>query len=219
VLAEAGTDQQGRCQVSLTLTRDLLTDEWFADRIEFHLGGARNVTTFKCATPIGSAFSADFVAQIRKHLPQTTDAAVIVESESVVQTQRLVLGGVRVVAQQARHGVQGVIMRFKQALGAMQSVLLPKYRTEQTTREALDRSAAEALLYLLRPCLDLAEVELDGESEVLEQVARRLEGLAENKDELRFFVYLLRRFVENAPVAEVSAPRPHREGLPAPDPA
>ncbi|MDF0601874.1 hypothetical protein P1J78_14100 [Psychromarinibacter sp. C21-152] len=208
MIADRGEEPNARCKLSISLTRDMETGAWFADRIELDLGDARNVTSFSRPTPIASVFSAEFIEELTPFLPDSAEATMLVDSNAVLETPRLVLGSIRVAAHQPMHGIQHVVIRFRKALGLAQSVLRPKHRLESATLTALEQSAGEALLNLLRPCIDLATVDgIDPSDERIgRQVAERLEMLSENKEELAFFSYLLKRYIENLPDADARAP-------------
>lgn len=204
MFVERGDDGNLRCKVVLSLSRDLESGEWFADRLVLDLGAAQNVTSFSRPTPLNSVFAQDFLAELRPFLPDGHDLSMHVDAHAVLETPRAVLGGIRVVAHQANHGIQHVVIRFSKVLGTVSTILLPKHRAENATLTSLEQSAGEALLNLLRPCIDLASVSpLDAADKGIgDQVAMRLEMLAENKEELAFFAYLLKRYIENLPDGE-----------------
>lgn len=173
---------------------------WFVDRITFDLGDARTVTDFTGPQPVEKALAPGLAEAMRRYLPAAPDARVHVDPRAVIETSRLVLGGIRVIAHPLSHGVQPVTMCFDRALGSLQAMLAPRHRSDSNAAVSLERSAADALLNLMRPCLDLACVDptlVEGEA-ISRQVSERLDMLAEKKDDLAFFVYLLKRYVENA---------------------
>ncbi len=185
-----------------------MSGEWFADRIDLDLGEARHVTTFSRSSPLISVFTPEFIQELTPFLPEHGETAMLADGNAVLETPRLVLGSIRVSAHRPTHGIQHVVVRFKKVLGSVQSILAAKHRLESSTMTALEQAAGEALLNLLRPCTDLAAVDTidPADERIAKQVAERLEMLSESRDELAFFSYLLKRYIENMPATDAAAP-------------
>lgn len=183
--------------VELGLSRDEMSGQWFADKLTLNLGEALNRISFYRPLPLQQAFIAPFVQALERFLPKGYEQAIFADSKTIIELPDLVIGGLRVIAHNVKLGVQRVTVRFKRAFGTVQSFLLPEHRSDRSNDIALEKTAADALLTLLQPCLDLASVDSDlAESEQARLlVAHRLRALAEKKSEISFFSHMLQRFI------------------------
>jgi hypothetical protein len=194
-------DETSNDTLQLRLVRDADSGEWFAEQIEPNRGDTHHRIGFRNALPLSEAFVPEFIESILPYLPANDSKGVMADTGAVIEIPGLVLGGIRVIAQNVVTGIQSLTIRFIRALGALQSMLLPRHRTETDIFAKLEGAAAQTLLSLLNPALDLAAVGPASTlpRNVFEQVADRLEVLARNRDEIGFFAVLLQRFILNAP--------------------
>ncbi|HBS99839.1 MAG: hypothetical protein ACU0A5_02275 [Salipiger marinus] len=189
--------------LEISLSRDEVARVWMAERVSLNFSEVRHRLSFAQPLPLDRAFTPEFQDSIAPYLPEGFDQQVHAANAAVLQLPHLILGGVRVLSHLPVMGVQRVTLRFKRAFGALQSFLQPQHRTEDMTRQGLDKAAAEALLSFLTPTLELAQIDQRAlqDPEVCDLVATRLDRLAETRDELAFFAHLIRRFVDqNAPL-------------------
>lgn len=194
-------DQSDPSAVIIQLFRDEETGGWFVARIDLNMANICNQIVFRQREPLDKAFTKGFSSFLKRHLPVRSAAGTTVKAQETVELPYLVLGGLRVIAQKSMNGSQRVVVHFRQALGQLQALLTPEHRTEAHTLGALETTAAEALLSLLQPCLNLASVELHHLENVSlhHSLAVRLERLTAHKEDLAFFTHLLQRYIANAP--------------------
>ncbi|MBL6427572.1 MULTISPECIES: hypothetical protein [Maritimibacter] len=193
--------------LQIRLVRDSDSGEWFAEQIDINRGDVHHRIGFRNNLPLAQAFVPQFLGELQPYLPDGPAKGVMADSSALIEIPGLVLGGIRVIAQSVVTGIQSLTIRFIRALGALQAVLLPKYRTETDMFAKLEGAAAHTLLSLLHPALDLADVgpPTTLSRNVMEQVAERLEVLARNRNEIGFFAVLLQRYLRNAPDLDLAA--------------
>lgn len=191
----------------LRLVRDSDTGEWYAEQIDINRGEVYHRIGFRNNLPLSKAFVPEFLKELEPYLPVGPAKGVMADSSALIEVPGLVLGGIRVIAQSVVSGIQSLTIRFMRALGALQAVLMPKYRTETDMFAKLEGAAAHTLLSLLHPALDLADVgpPTTLSRNVMEQVAERLDVLARNRNEIGFFAVLLQRYIRNAPDLDLAA--------------
>lgn len=114
--------------VSIAMHRDLSTGEWFVESVNYRFGQIRNVTTFAAPMPLFSAFTADFFAFLQDHLPRNANPQVVSLSDCTVQVGKLVLSGLRMMAQKVSCGRQKVIIRFQEVFGAIHHFFAERHR-------------------------------------------------------------------------------------------
>lgn len=194
-------DQSDPSAVIIQLFRNEETGAWFAERIDLNMPNISNQLIFRQPEPLKKAFTKAFNLSLIQYLPDNFTACVSDKAHETVELPYLVLAGLQVIAQKCVNGFQHVMVYFRQALGQLQTLLMPDYRTEAHTLGTLENTAAEALLSLLQPCLNLASVELHHlENDSLHHnLARRLDRLVAHKEDLAFFTHLLQRYIANAP--------------------
>lgn len=194
-------DESRADTLQIRLVRDNLSGEWFAEQLDINRGDVHHRITFRTNQPLSEAFVPAFGEALQPYLPEDPAPGVMADRSALIEIPGLVLGGIRVIAQSVVQGIQSLTIRFIRALGALQSVLNPRHRTETDFFAKLEGAAAETLLSLLRPALDLADVgpatSLD--RHVFDQVSERLDVLARNRNEIGFFAVLLQRYIRNAP--------------------
>ncbi|WP_172296998.1 hypothetical protein [Pseudoruegeria sp. HB172150] len=190
-----------KCDAAISLSHDDSSGRWYAERVELALGDARNVTVFSRPRRLERAFVPAFVRALQPFLPECGENVVHTDAQAVIDIPKLILGHIQVVACRGPQGFMIATVRFRKVLGPLQAILLPRHRSESHIFAAMERSAADALLNLLRPCIDLAAVDpAEATREGAESlVATRLSELAKRRDDMAFFAYLLKRYIENAP--------------------
>ncbi|EPX75895.1 hypothetical protein [Salipiger mucosus] len=198
--------------VEIGLSRDELTGQWLAEKLVFDIGELRNRVSFARRLPMERAFTAPFITGLMRFLPEKAERLVHVDSDAMIELPHLMLSGIRVVAHSVVMGMQKVTVRFRRAVGALQSFLRPEHQTAAAPQQIeLQRTAADALLTVLQPCLDLAELREDHvlDDRTSAHVAERLKSLSQKQAELSFFAYMLQRYVSRAEPVEAEA-LPHR---------
>ncbi|MAM63266.1 hypothetical protein [Maritimibacter sp. UBA3975] len=185
------TDERTPDTLQIRLVLDADSGEWFAEQIELDRGDTHHRIGFRNALPLTEAFVPEFIDSLLPYLPVDGSKGVMADSGAVIEIPGLVIGGIRVIAQNVVTGIQSLTIRFIRALGALQSMLLPRHRTETDIFAKLEGAAAQTLLSLLHPALDLAAVgpATSLPRNVFDQVADRLDVLARNHDEIGFFCF------------------------------
>ena len=202
--------------VEIALVRDT-TAEWRLDWAAFRRNGYRVTVHPQGDKPaLEEAFCQEFLDHIVEYLPGEGSKPGVLTSSVWIELPSVVLGRIRVLFTQPAGKVERMILRFQQAVGDLQSILLPKLRSvpQQPQPEALEAMASKALLDLLVPCLDLAEVEVSAMTEThYHQVLERLFTLKSTKEELNIFAHLLQRFIEHTSGLAPGTIEDRREGM------
>lgn len=150
---------------------------------------------------------AERIEQVIASLPR--DAGVFTEPDFVLEMKSLMLARLRVLVSTTKTGVRQVILRFKYFLGSLQDAFLLGTHFAPASLEHRERIAVETLVDIAAPIYDMAHI--DSSSPVIAQnngaVERRLDELARNAEELKFYMALLSRYVAQA--AEDRAARAH----------
>lgn len=189
-----------RPAVEIALVRDNYTRDWCLDWAAFSRNGYKFTAHPQGGKPLlDQAFTPEFLEKITAYLPIEGSEPAVLSSSVWIEMPTVVLGKIRVIFTRPTGKVERMMLRFQQAVGDLQAILLPHLRSTLPDDGALEAVASKALLDLLHPCLDLADVEISRMSEDnYHQVLERLFTLKSTKAELNIFAHLLRRFVEHS---------------------
>ncbi|QEW19670.1 hypothetical protein LA6_001860 [Marinibacterium anthonyi] len=125
--------QTDNSAIAISLFRDLGTGQWFVARMDMTCGNVMHQTRFKSASPLEQTFCPRFVEMLRQYLPRRPDPTVLADSNVTFNLARVVLNGIRVIATRVMDGYQTVVVRFASALGALTTILVPKYRPDNAS--------------------------------------------------------------------------------------
>ena len=182
--------------VVIALRGDVDSGEALVERLEWRLPEAVSRILFTPPLPLEQALDEGVAAALRPHLPHWGEQMVHIVSDFAHEVPGLSLGGLRVIAAPPIHGMQHATLRIRHAVGDRHLLTNPARRDGPAVRRTLEKEAARALSDLLRPCLDLAAVDpLEGAATAPTRLEWRLRRLAENKEEMEFFAWLLARYV------------------------
>ncbi|WP_121061794.1 hypothetical protein [Chachezhania antarctica] len=170
--------------------------EWWVESVQMKHATHYARIYFQGETPLREVVGAPVCHAIEPALPRESSDQAAASSDTMVKMPGLFLVGMRVLADFARDGVQTVTIRFTRAFGNLESIFLPRYRTE-SLRDEREELAVRALVDLVHPCLELCDHTMNTimSEEQAEIVGARAGALAQSRAELGFFAGLLRRFV------------------------
>ncbi|KAA2317401.1 hypothetical protein E0K93_03695 [Puniceibacterium sp. HSS470] len=193
--------------IEISLIRERGADEWCLDGVKFAQEAFRlSVVPTGDKPRLSNAFSPQFLDALAPYLPLSDGADSMLASSVCIELPELVLGKMRAFFTNRGGRIERMMVRFQQALGDLQTILVPKLRNTSLSNRTMEIEAARALFDLLHPCLDLADVEI---SELTQDqyhlIMARLVALKSTKAELGIFSHLLRRFLERTKAGPAGA--------------
>jgi len=192
-------------QISIDLLRVTATGRWFTESVALDRPGTCTRISFAASTPSARVFVPEFSDALSRYLPESFDGGRMTDDGAFIDLPGLCLAGIDVNAEAAALGTQKVRVCFREALGALQSLLLPVHRSENASNARLDDAAGAALLNILHPCLDIVRCDISSlRSEASARVLSDwLTQLQEKRHDLEFFSTMLTRYL-----TRIAAPAP-----------
>ncbi|WP_188791929.1 hypothetical protein [Salipiger pallidus] len=117
-------------KVTISLHRDVDTNEWFVDKLEAVRGNMRSLNSFFVPVPLRNAFVADFASFLLMRLPKDIGLSVTGFERHALADSALVLMRIRIIAQRAFAGIQSVVIRIAEARGDLLDLFLVTQRMD-----------------------------------------------------------------------------------------
>ncbi|MBY6046698.1 hypothetical protein [Vannielia litorea] len=209
-------DEGGVCEsvdefaITIAVIRDEHAATWLVEYVEFSTAFSRNRISFQTALPFDRAFSTEFSTQLHRFLPAGFGRSVFADSSARIEAPGLVIQGIRIIAQAVQAGMQRLSIRFLHAWGRVQALLAQEHQLADTTEARCQNLAVETFLDLIRPCLDLMQLDASGltDGSMSSILSDRIEALKARKLEFEFQANLLARYIANPSVV-----REHPEAI------
>lgn len=186
---------------AVTLMRADEADDIKALFADIHSDEFRHRISFREGLDLDRAFAPALEAEIRDIVTRAPAAnKVFAAPDHVIELPGLVLARLRVLTFDAGQGMTKIIVRFKYFIGAIAAVFKRQHYLDTPTLPHREAAAIMALEDICLPACDLAllahapPLSLTGR----DRLERRIEQMFDQRDELHFYVDLLKRFVCHA---------------------
>ncbi len=186
------------CTFAVTLMRTDGSGEVKALFADVHSDEFRHRISFREGLALGGAFAPAFESELREILLKVSGAnTVFAAPDHVIELPGLVLARLRVLTYAAGEGMTKITVRFKYFIGALSAVFKRQRYLDAPTLTHREAVAVMALEDVCLPACDLAvlahapALSLSGRN----RLEQRIEQMAAQRDELHFYVDLLKRFV------------------------
>jgi hypothetical protein len=168
--------------------------------IELLSSDMRNRYSFKEPRLIGEVFANELSAEIEQTLASFEDRDRVVSlPDFEVDLPGLLLSGLRVLLTRIEGGVEVIMMRFREYIGAIKSAFKFDSSFAITSASVRERIAVEVLRDILTPLVDMINLNRPEYRAVIENHApvlqKRLDQIATRQEELNFYSGLLQRYV------------------------
>lgn len=171
---------------------------WMLDRITAVTDSFTQTMAFHKPTGPNDALIPDLGNVLRAYLPRGQAPVVLTAADFELDSHGVTLNGLSVTGQEARNGIQRVIISFKNFIGSINALFLPG-RAPTLLQDTENDLAARTLNDIVMPVLNLAVADPMAVGKHSKALSERLElfwgRLAQNKAEIEFYCTLILRFM------------------------
>lgn len=135
-------------ELSVQFHKDLLSGEWYVDRITANRGNVRSQTSFRVPMPMRHVFAPEVLDFFMPNLPVSADSSVSALERYDFSGLAVSFERIRIIAQKALGGVQAVTVRIRSAIGALAAIYLPHSDVRDVSEQGI--AAAPEMLRIGR---------------------------------------------------------------------
>lgn len=169
--------------------------------VELRTFEVRNRYSFRKDPTLADIFVDEFAELIERALERLKpDERIVAIPDFEFAKGDLIIGGLRVLITTAENGIESIMLRFRQYIGAIKQAFKFDDSMAIETPTVREKIAVDVLQDILSPLFDLMALDVPGMEEVLEKhgpaIKKRLATISARKDEITFFSTLLQRYVK-----------------------
>lgn len=168
--------------------------------VELQHPDMRNRYSFKHGRGLADLFSPELAQALGEALRSLVSGERMVSlPDFKVSLPGLVLGGLRILRTQAEDGMDVIMLRVREYVGAIKSSFRFDPSLSVDTTSMRERIAVEVLRDIVNPLLDILAISRDTPPEVIDNnsaaIRRQLRRMSMRQDEINFYVGLLKRYI------------------------
>lgn len=183
---------------SLTLIRDQEDSTFKVVFIDIRQPNHRHRITLSKNNEIGTTLSSWLAVHVRELLARIDRSEMLIsEPDAVLELPGLVLGRLKMLVHTSLKKVRQVIVRYTYFVGGIQSALKLDTHFEHPVVTKRDALSVAVLSDICNPAFEILSADVgDTEDPLTADRKKSAKRLMDRKEELAFYVELLRRYVE-----------------------
>lgn len=168
--------------------------------VELQHADMRNRYSFKQGRSLSEVFVEPLAEALAKALRGVAGEDRIVSMPDFkLSLPGVVMGGLRILCTKAEDGMEVIMLRLREYIGAAKSALKFDPSLASDTSTVRERIAVEVLRDIVNPLLDILSIARDAPAEVIdnnsEAIRRQLKRMDARQDEIHFYTGLLKRYI------------------------
>ena len=168
--------------------------------VELQHSDMRNRYTFKQGRSLAEVFVEPLAEALSKALRGLAgNDRIVAMPDFKITLPGLVMGGLRILSTLTENGVEVIMLRMREYVGAIKSAFRFDPSLNVDTASVRERIAVEVLRDIVNPLLDILSIARDAPPDVLERnsdaVKRQLRRMGARQDEINFYSGLLQRYI------------------------